>query len=200
MSDVNKKVVMHNFDGEEVDFSNLNIQEKLTYESANFIRRLIAFFVDSLFVIMIWYLCSITTFAEIDEFVANLGINPDDFTNPEVLKEFARLYHQTIVKLYMFFIFAKLAYYTFVPAIIGDGKTLGKLICGIGVVNVKTLNEVTPTRLILREFVGGILVETLLIVPTIVSGIIALIREDSRCLHDLIGGTVVIKTDLYNVD
>lgn len=200
MSDVNKKVVMHNFDGEEVDFSDLNLQEKLTYESANFIRRLIAFFVDSLFVIMIWYLCSITTFKQIDEFVANLGINPDDFTNPEVLKEFARLYHQTIVKLYMFFIFAKLAYYTFVPAIIGDGKTLGKLICGIGVVNVKTLNEVTPTRLILREFVGGILVETLLIVPTIVSGIIALIREDSRCLHDLIGGTVVIKTDLYNVD
>ena len=103
MSDVNKKVVMRNFDGEEVDFSDLNLQEKLTYESANFIRRLIAFFIDSLFVIMIWYLCSITTFTEIDEFVANLGINPDDFTNPEVLKEFARLYHQTIVKLYMFF-------------------------------------------------------------------------------------------------
>ena len=40
MSDVNKKVVMHNFDGEEVDFSDLNLQEKLTYESANFIRRL----------------------------------------------------------------------------------------------------------------------------------------------------------------
>ena len=66
MSDVNKKVVMHNFDGEEVDFSDLNLQEKLTYESANFIRRLIAFFVDSLFVIMIWYLCSITTFKQID--------------------------------------------------------------------------------------------------------------------------------------
>ena len=100
----------------------------------------------------------------------------------------------------MFFIFAKLAYYTFVPAIIGDGKTLGKLICGIGVVNVKTLNEITPTRLILREFVGGILVETLLIVPVIVSGIIAMVRDDSRCLHDLIAGTVVIKTDLYNLD
>ena len=201
MSDVKeKKVIMHNIDGEEVDFSDLNIQEKLTYESANFIRRLVAFFFDTLIVIVIWYLCSITTFKQIDEFVANLGINPDDFTNPEVLKEFARLYHQTIVKLYMFFIFSKLAYYTFVPAIIGDGKTLGKLVCGIGVVNVKTLNEVTPTRLILREFVGSILVETVLIVPLIISGVIAMVREDSRSLHDLIAGTVVIKTDLYNVE
>lgn len=201
MSDIkDKKVVMHNIDGEEVDFSNLNIQEKLTYESANFIRRLVAFFFDTLIVVVIWYLCSITTFKQIDEFVANLGINPDDFTNPEVLKEFARLYHQTIVKLYMFFIFSKLAYYTFAPAIIGDGKTLGKLVCGIGVVNVKTLNEVTPTRLILREFVGSILVETVLIVPLIISGVIAMVREDSRSLHDLIAGTVVIKTDLYNVE
>lgn len=201
MSDVKeKKVIMHNIDGEEVDFSDLNIQEKLTYESANFIRRLVAFFFDTLIVVVIWYLCSITTFKQIDEFVANLGINPDDFTNPEVLKEFARLYHQTIVKLYMFFIFSKLAYYTFVPAIIGDGKTLGKLVCGIGVVNVKTLNEVTPTRLILREFVGSILVETVLIVPLIISGVIAMVREDSRSLHDLIAGTVVIKTDLYNVE
>lgn len=201
MSDVKeKKVIMHNIDGEEVDFSNLNIQEKLTYESANFIRRLVAFFFDTLIVVVIWYLCSITTFKQIDEFVANLGINPDDFTNPEVLKEFARLYHQTIVKLYMFFIFAKLAYYTLVPAIIGDGKTLGKLVCGIGVVNVKTLNEVTPTRLILREFVGSILVEAIFIIPLIISGIIAMIREDSRSLHDLIAGTVVIKTDLYNVE
>ncbi len=201
MSDIkDKKVVMHNIDGEEVDFSNLNIQEKLTYESANFIRRLVAFFFDTLIVVVIWYLCSITTFKQIDEFVANLGINPDDFTNPEVLKEFARLYHQTIVKLYMFFIFAKLAYYTLVPAIIGDGKTLGKLVCGIGVVNVKTLNEVTPTRLILREFVGSILVETIFIIPLLISGIIAMVREDSRSLHDLIAGTVVIKTDLYNVE
>ena len=49
MSDVKeKKVIMHNIDGEEVDFSDLNIQEKLTYESANFIRRLVAFFFDTL--------------------------------------------------------------------------------------------------------------------------------------------------------
>lgn len=193
-----KKV--YNIDGQEIDFKDYNIQEKITYESANVIRRLCAFFVDILIVICIWYLMSISTFNEIDVYVKNLGINPDDFTNPDVLLEFGRLYHQTIVKLFLFFYFAQTIYFTLTPAIIGSGKTIGKWIAGIGVVHAKTLNELSPSRLILREFVCRTLLETVLIVPTIVSCIIALVREDSKSLHDLLSKSVVIRTDLYEVE
>ena len=96
---VDEKDVYYNIDGEEIDFSDYNIQEKITYESANFIRRLCALTVDMLIVVCIWYVCSISTFNNLNDFVAQLGINPSDFTNPQILLEFARLYHQSIVKL-----------------------------------------------------------------------------------------------------
>lgn len=194
------KKVLYNIDGEEIDFSNYNIQEKITYESANFIRRLCAFFLDFLLIVCIWYFMSKTTFDKLDTFVENLGINSDDFTNPDVLLEFARLYNKSIVKLFLFFYFAQTLYFTLVPAIIGSGKTIGKWIAGIGVVNAKTLNELTPSRLIFREFICRTLLETVLLVPLIISGIISLIRDDSKSLHDIISGSVVIRTDLYDIE
>lgn len=191
---------IYNIDGEEINFDDYNIQEKITYESANFIRRMCAFFLDFLLVICIWYLMSITTFQEIDVYVENLGVNPGDFTNPDVLLEFARLYNQTIVKLFLFFYFAQTLYFTLLPAILGSGKTIGKWIAGIGVVNAKTLNELTPTRLIFREFICRTIIETIPIIPLIVSIIISFVRDDSKSLHDLISGSVVIRTDLYDVE
>ncbi len=191
---------IYNIDGEEINFDDYNIQEKITYESANFIRRMCAFFLDFLLVICIWYLMSITTFQEIDVYVENLGVNPGDFTNSDVLLEFARLYNQTIVKLFLFFYFAQTLYFTLLPAILGSGKTIGKWIAGIGVVNAKTLNELTPTRLIFREFICRTIIETIPIIPLIVSIIISFVRDDSKSLHDLISGSVVIRTDLYDVE
>lgn len=200
MEEKKEKKKVYNIDGEEIDFSDYNLQEKLTYESANFMRRLCAFFLDILLVICIWYLMSISTFSKLDEYVANLGINPDDFNNPEILKEFARLYNKSIVKLFMFFYFAQTLYFTLVPAILGEGKTLGKLIAGIGVVHRETLNELSPSRLMLREFICRTLIETVLIVPLIISIIISLFREDSRSLHDILSKSIVIRTDLYDIE
>ena len=98
---VDDKDVYYNIDGQEIDFSDYNIQEKITYESANFIRRLCAFMGDILIIICIWYLCSISTFNRLNDFVSQLGIDPSDFVNPQVLLDFARLYHQSIIKLRM---------------------------------------------------------------------------------------------------
>ena len=200
MEEIKEKKKVFNLDGEEIDFSDYNLQEKLTYESANFMRRLSAFFLDILLVICIWYLMSMSTFSKLDEYVANLGTNADDFTNPEVLSEFAKIYHKSIVKIFLFFYFAQTLYFTIVPAIIGEGKTLGKLIAGIGVVHCETLNELSPSRLMLREFVCRTLLETVLIIPLIISGIISLFREDSRSLHDILSKSVVIRTDLYDIE
>lgn len=192
--------IQYNIDGEVIQFEDYNLQEKIVYESANFIRRMCAFFVDILLVICIWYLMSISTFNKLNAYVENLGLNPGDFTDKEVLLEFGRLYHQSIVKIFLLFYFSQTLYFTLVPAIIGSGKTLGKLVAGIGVVNAKTLNELTPTRLIFREFICRTLLETVLIVPLLISVIISFIRDDSKSLHDLISGSVVIRTDLYEVE
>ena len=54
---VDDKDVYYNIDGEKIDFSDYNIQEKITYESANFIRRLCAFLGDMLIIVCICYFC-----------------------------------------------------------------------------------------------------------------------------------------------
>lgn len=197
---VDEKDVYYNIDGQEIDFSDYNIQEKITYESANFIRRLCAFAGDMLIIVCIWYLCSISTFNKLNDFVSQLGIDPGDFTNPEVLLNFARLYHQSIVKLIFMFYFVQTVYFTFVPALIGCGRTVGKLLAGIGVVDARTLNELKPIRLIFREFICRTLLETVLILPLLVSVCISFFRDDSKSLHDILSGSVVIKMDLYNVE
>ena len=197
---VDEKDVYYNIDGQEVDFSDYNIQEKITYESANFIRRMCAFGVDFLIIICIWYVCSISTFNKLNYFVSQLGINPSDFSNPEVLLDFARLYHQSIIKLIFIFYFVQTVYFTFVPAIIGCGQTIGKLLAGIGVVDARTLNELKPIQLIFREFVCRTLLETVLIIPLIISVCISFFRDDSKSLHDILSKSVVIKMDMYNVE
>lgn len=197
--DDNKKVI-RNIDGEIIDFTKDDLLEKLTYESANFIRRMIAYGMDLILVIVIWYLITKSMFVELDQFVEVLGANEADYTNVELFKAFRDLVGQLYVKLFLTWIFTKTVYFTLVPAIIGNGQTLGKLVAGIGVVDMKTLEEVSPSRLMLREFIGRGLVETLLIIPTIISIILAFYREDSRTLHDIMAKTVVIELDLYDID
>ena len=155
---------------------------------------------DMLIVVCVWYICSISTFNRLNDYVAQLGINPSDFTNPQVLLEFARLYHQSIIKLIFIFYFVQTVYFTFVPAIIGCGQTIGKLLAGIGVVDARTLNELKPIQLIFREFVCRTLLETVLIIPLIISVCISFFRDDSKSLHDILSKSVVIKMDMYNVE
>ena len=197
---VDEKDVFYNIDGEEIDFSDYNIQEKLIYESANFIRRACAFLGDLLIIVVIWYISSLSTFNRLNDFVAQLGIDPSDFTNPQVLLDFARLYHQSIIKLIFIFYFVQTVYFTFVPALIGNGQTVGKLLAGIGVVDARTLNELKPIRLIFREFICRTLLETVLLIPLVVSVCLSFFRDDSKSLHDILSGSVVIRMDMYNVE
>ncbi|MDD4243657.1 MAG: RDD family protein [Bacilli bacterium] len=191
---------IRNIDGEIIDFTKDDLIEKLTFESANFIRRMIAYLIDLVLIIVIWYLCTKRLFREVDEFIASLGLNNGDFTSAEKLKQFADLIGQLYLKLFLTFIFVQTLYFSLTPAIIGNGQSVGKLVTGIGVVDLETLEEISPTRLIFREFLARGIVETALIIPLIVSFFSAFFREDSRSLHDLMTKTVVIKLDLYDVD
>ncbi|HPD13217.1 MAG TPA: RDD family protein [Bacilli bacterium] len=191
---------IRNIDGEIIDFTKDDLAEKLTYESANFIRRMIAFLIDLVFIVVIWYLCTKHQFKQVDEFIENLGLNEADFTDAEKLKQFADSVGQLYLKLFLTFIFVQTLYFTLIPAIIGNGQSIGKLVAGIGVVDLETLEEISPIRLVFREFIGRGLVETVLIIPLIISFFIAFFRDDSRSLHDLMAKTVVVKLDLYDID
>jgi uncharacterized RDD family membrane protein YckC len=195
----NKKI-LRNIDGEIIDFTKDDLVEKLTFESANFIRRLISFVIDLIPIFVLWYLASKHLFTEVDAFVAALGADEADFTNLQLFLQFRDMLWQLYLKMFMYWIFIQTLYFSLTPAILGNGQTLGKLITGIGVVDLKTLEEISPTRLIFREFVCRGLVETALIIPAIVSVFISFFRKDSRSLHDLMAKTVVIKLDLYEID
>jgi uncharacterized RDD family membrane protein YckC len=194
-----KEKVM-NIDGEEIDMEKDDLYEKLTFESANLIRRLSAYFIDLLGIIVIWYLVTKNMFQALDAFVAQLGINPYDFENLALYETFRDMVWETFLKGILFWLGIKLAYFTLVPSIFGNGQTIGKLLVGIGTVDYKTLNEVSPTRLMLREFVGRILIEHVFIIPYLVSMFMAFFSKDSRSLHDRIAKTIVIKLDLYRLE
>lgn len=195
-----KEHEVRNIDGEIIDFTKDDLYEKLTFESANFVRRMIAYLIDFVFIIVIWYLISKSFFKELDEFIKTIGLNEDDFTNAELYRQFRQLIDKLYLNLFLTFIFVKTIYFTLIPAILGQGQTIGKLVAGIGVVDRKTLEEISPTRLIFREFIARGLVETLFILPGVISFFIAFFRKDSRSLHDIMANTVVIKLDLYDVD
>ena len=195
-----KKHEIRNINGDIIDFTKDDLYEKLTFESANFIRRMISYIIDLVLIIIIWYLISKSFFKEVDGFIKSVGLNENDYTNYELFEQFQNLVGQLYLKLILSYVFSKVLYFTLIPAIIGNGQTIGKLVAGIGVVDLKTLEEISATRLMLREFVGRGLVETLFIIPGIISIFIAFFRNDSRSLHDIMAKTVVIKLDLYDID
>lgn len=181
---------------------NIELISKQTFETATFIRRAMAFLIDLLFVIAIAYLMVIILklFSKIDYFFEIFEATQNQIENKELFDEMRDLFYELFIKLYLVWLGAKLIYYTLIPAIIGNGRTLGKFAAGIGVVDADTLEEISPSKLILREFVGRILIETVLIIPYIISIFLSFYREDSRSLHDFIANTVVIRLDMYEAD
>ena len=55
----------------------------------------------------------------------------------------------------------------------------------------------SPSRLLLREFIGRTIVETLLIVPGIVSLVMTAVSRDGISLRDRIAGTIVVQDSSY---
>lgn len=198
-----EKKIIRNIDGEEIDFYKDDLKEKLTFETAGFARRLFAYLLDFILIIAIWFIFSMFVFdffKEVDEFITNFPATDEALQDPENFRIFSELMWKLVLNLILTYLAVQLVYFTLVPALLGDGRTLGKMLAGIGVIDIRTVNEVSPSRLFLREFLCRTLLETLLILPGIVSFIIALVRDDSRSLHDLLSKTAVIKLDLYNLE
>ncbi len=183
----------------DYDFEDMEQLEEVEYETVTFMRRLLCYALDLLIIAVIWFLFSYVIFRfhkPLDDFMTTLGVNAGDFEDPVLYEELRNLILRLIVNLILTFIASQTIYFTLVPSIIGNGQTVGKLFGGISMVDIKTLEEIKPLRLIYREFVLRGLLETLLILPGIVSVIICFVRKDKRSLHDLLAKTVIIKTEL----
>lgn len=165
------------------------------YEVAQPSTRIVAFIIDFLAVFLLWYLFTERDLEKVNAFLETL--DPAVEGSGDILaEEVSRLYVIFILK----FIFVQNLYYTVVPAIIGRGKTLGKLIFGISMLDAGTLKEVAPGKLIVREFLLRCLFETLLVVPSIVSAFLVLFTKNTSAVHDLWAKTVVVKDSSFIYD
>ena len=94
-------------------------------------------------------------------------------------------------------LFCQTLYFCILPAILGNGKTLGKLLLRISLLDAGTLDEMSPSRLMLREFVGRTLLETLLVVPGVVSLFMVLFSKNGKSLRDRLANTVTVQDTSY---
>lgn len=117
-------------------------------------------------------------------------------------------------------------YYVLVPLLVWRGQTLGKHVLSLSIQQADG-SPVTLTHLLLRQLIGIIVIEGGLVtassvwhqalsiatginlvtplmylgfVVTLVSGLLALVQPDHRCLHDLIGGTRVVLVARKNLE
>ena len=79
----------------------------------------------------------------------------------------------------------------------GKRKNFGKAAFRLSLLDAASLEEMSPSRLVLREFVGRTLLETLLILPGIVSLFMLLLSKDGKSLRDRLAGTVVVQDTSY---
>lgn len=158
------------------------------YEVASFKTRFGAFVIDFVLIFLIWYAFTLTDLEEVNTLMKSLD---------PVVEGSLDVFVEAIFKLYVALIFKWIivttVVYTLIPAIIGDGKTIGKLIFGISVVSSVTFQEISPSRLMLRELVIRNLLETILIIPMIVSMVLVIFHKQSKSIHDLLAKTIVIK-------
>ncbi len=161
-----------------------------TYLTAPNSKRIGAIIIDLLIVFFLWYLLTIKDLEKVTELLKVL--DPNEAGANDI---FAKAIFQMVVAFVLKMVFCQTLYFCLLPALIGRGKTLGKLIFGLSMVDSVTLKEISVGKLILREFVCRALIENLFIIPAIVSAIMAL--STTKAIHDKIAGTVVVSDTTF---
>ena len=154
------------------------------------IKRFGAFIIDFFIFFTIWYFLTKADLLKVDNLMQTL-----DPAEEGALDIFAEEIFALYVKFMLKMIFVKAAYYSLIPAIIGRGRTIGKLVFKINVVDVDTGEELSVLRLFLREIVGRGLIETLFIIPAVVSTLMCLFATDGRAIRDLLGKSVTVQQE-----
>ena len=155
-------------------------------------KRLAAFLVDFILILLLWYLMTMKDLKRVDTLLESL-----DPLTEGALDRLAESIFKMVTAFLLKWLFYQSLYFCILPAVLGNGKTVGKLLFRLSLLDVVSLEEMTPSRLVLREFVGRTLVETLLVLPGIVSLFMLLLSEDGKSLRDRLAGTVVVQDTSY---
>ena len=155
-------------------------------------KRISAFLVDFILVFLLWCFMTNTDLKQVDTLMESL-----DPTIEGSLDVFIKALFQMLTAFLLKWLFCQTLYYCVLPALIGNGKTIGKLILRISLVEVATLEEMSPSRLMLREFVGRTLLETLFVIPGIISLFMVLFSKDGKSLRDRLANTIIVQDTSY---
>ena len=148
-----------------------------------FLARLGAGMIDVLFIFLIWYWITQKDLAKVDELLQYL--DPAVEGTADI---FSQAIMQMLVKYLFKYIVVSLCWRCILPAILGNGKTLGKLIFRLSMVDKSKLTEISASRLLLRELAR--LFAEILVVPMLVSVVLYFCKKD--LLHDRIVKTTVV--------
>lgn len=152
------------------------------------IKRFGAYIIDFFILFVFWYLLTKKDLEKVNVLLETL--DPDAVGAADIFAE-------AIIKLYVSFIFklmfVEVLYYCLVPAVLGKGRTVGKLIFKINLVSRDTGEELSVSRLFLRELLGRAIIETLFVIPLFVSMFMLLFTEDGKTIRDLLGRSITVE-------
>lgn len=152
------------------------------------IKRFGAYIIDFFILFVFWYLLTKKDLEKVNVLLETL--DPDAVGAADIFAE-------AIIKLYISFIFklmfVEVLYYCLVPAVLGKGRTVGKLIFKINLVSRDTGEELSVPRLFLRELLGRAIIETLFVIPLFVSMFMLLFTEDGKTIRDLLGRSITVE-------
>ena len=152
------------------------------------IKRFGAYIIDFFILFVFWYLLTKKDLEKVNVLLETL--DPDAVGAADIFAE-------AIIKLYVSFIFklmfVEVLYYCLVPAVLGKGRTVGKLIFKINLVSRDTGEELSVPRLFLRELLGRAIIETLFVIPLFVSMFMLLFTEDGKTIRDLLGRSSTVE-------
>lgn len=157
-------------------------------------KRLAAFLLDFVLVYMLWYFMTKGNLKQVDTLMETLDPAVDG-----ALDVFVQALFQMLMAFLLKWMFCQTLYFCILPAILGNGKTLGKLLLRISLLDAGTLDEMSPSRLMLRELVGRTLLETVLIIPGIVSLFMVLFSKNGKSLRDRLANTITVQDTSYLV-
>ena len=155
-------------------------------------KRLAAFLADFILVFLLWYWMTARDLETVYDLMQTL-----DPVTEGALDAFVQAVFQMATAFVLKWLFCQTLYFCLIPAILGQGKTVGKLMLRISLVDAGTLEEMSPSRLVLREFVGRTLVETLLVIPGIVSLMMILFSKNGVSLRDRMAHTIAVQNTSF---
>ena len=109
-------------------------------------RRLAAFIADAILVFLLWYLMTMKDLGRVDTLLESL-----DPLTEGALDRLAGSIFKMATAFLLKWLFCQSLYFCILPAILGNGKTLGKLLFRLSLLDTASLEEMSPSRLVLRE-------------------------------------------------